>query len=245
MLLTAWFAVLAGCASAPRADPALRSAELLSERSSGPGRICEVVDRPERLPAADALVDSAALRADIVALLQASEDSTGYVLFSMAFDKHGTNIRRAVIEHDVRPVLADSLQKLVFKHRRTVEESDGDWGVRLRIGLAESPRFDVGRQERCAPRPRDGSLARAIETASLYGTGTRYRGGVRETTVWVRLQIGPSGNVTGAAIERGIVGGTAVEQRIYDFVRTLFFDPALEDGFPTTGYLSIPLVVRG
>ncbi|MBA4156945.1 MAG: hypothetical protein H0X65_05660 [Gemmatimonadetes bacterium] len=237
--------VLSACASAPQASTSeARRAELLSAQASQPGRSCYVVDTPEELPAADVLVDSAALVRDLATLPRTEQDSAGYVLLSMGYDRFGANIRRAVIEHDVSTAAADSVQKLVFNHRRAVEEGEaqGDWGVRLRIDLDGSPHLQVGRQERCAPRPRDSALAMAMQTT--HGTGTRYRGGVRESTVWVRLFVSPQGTVTGAALERGFVQGAMMEQRILDYVRSIFFEPAREDGFPSSGTITIPLTVR-
>jgi hypothetical protein len=236
--------LLAGaCASAPRQAPEARSAELLSSNPPPPGRVCRVVQHPETLPAAELLVDVDALRADVREYMEAEELRSGHVLLSMGYDRFGSNIRRAVIEHSITATAADSIQKLVFTHRRTLEPSEGDWGVRMRIDLDDPPRFDVGRSERCAPRPRDTMLALAMET-TMGGSATRYRNGFRESTIWVRLLVNPHGQVTNASVERGIVSGAMLEQRILDHVRSFFFEPALEDGQPASGYVSIPLVVR-
>jgi hypothetical protein len=169
-------------------------------------------------------------------------DSAAYVLLSLSYDKFGSNIRRTVIEHNLRPAVADSIQKLVFVHRRRFAEADDEWGVRLRIGLEGPLHFEVGRQEYCAPRPRDTNLALAMETT--YGSGTRFRDGYRESIVWMRLVINPQGSVAGASLERGVVAGIGTEQRILEYVRTLFFDAALADGHPVTGAVSVPVVVR-
>lgn len=233
---------LAGCASRATMTPEMRAAALLSSSPPPAGRACHVVETPAQLPRAEQLVDVAGLAADIAALGPTGEDGVGYMLISMAYDRFGTNIRRAVIEHNLRPSVADSIQSLVFEHRRTVEESDIDWGVRMRIELTDPLEFATGRQEYCTPRPRDAALAQAIEMP--LGTSTRYRGGYRERRIWVRLQINPRGNVTGAWIERGVVSDRSLEYRVYDYVRSLFFEPALEDGRAVSGTISIPLVVR-
>lgn len=247
LLLGAAVLGLPGCAPNPRlaSAPEARSAELLSSRPAPVGRTCRVTGFPETLPAAEQLVDREALLADLAGLAPApvSRDGTPYVLLSMGYDRFGINVRRAVIEHDVGAAVADSVQKLVFAHRRTLDEGDHDWGVRLRVSLVEGGgRLEVGRMEVCAPRPRDSLLAMAAE--SPFTGGTRVRGGYRESTVWVRLQVGPNGTVTGAAVERGIVAGMALEQRIFDHVRSLFFEPALQDGQPVSGTISIPVLVR-
>jgi hypothetical protein len=232
----------AGCASAPKTSPEARSAELLSSRPSPMGRVCRTIEFPAQLPAAGELLDMEPLAADLAELRGALGD-TSYALFSMRYDKFGTNIRRAVIEHNLGAALADSVQKLVFKHRQTLPESDGEWGVRMRIGLGPSaPKLEVGRQEICAPRPRDSHLAMAME--NTFGASTRYRSGYRESTVWVRLLVSPQGTVSGASIERGLIPTLGIEQRIFDHVRGFFFEPALEDGHPVSGSISVPVVVR-
>jgi hypothetical protein len=244
-LLGLVFAALTGCSMKPvnTLTPEARAAELLSARPAPLGRTCQILAYPAVLPRAEELVEREALLADLAAVAP-PEAVAPYVLLTMGYDRYGINIRRAVIEHNVGAALADSVQKLVFKHRRTTDEAEQEWGVRLRIDLVGDPRFEVGRQEVCAPRPRDSVLAQAITNAATFGSGTRIRDGFRESTVWVRLQVSPSGSVTGAAVERGIVAGLALEQRIFDHVRALFFEPALQDGHPVSGSISIPVRVR-
>jgi hypothetical protein len=241
-LLGAAVLALGGCASTPKVSPEARFAELLSSRPAPVGRVCRVVELPAELPAATELLDMESFAADIAELRGALAD-TSYALFTMRYDKHGINIRRAIIEHNLGAILADSVQKLVFKHRQTLDESDGDWGVRMRVGLGKpTPELGVGRQEICAPRPRDSYLALAMETTM--GSNTRFRSGYRENTIWVRLMVSPQGTVSGASIERGTIPTLGLEQRIFDHVRGFFFEPALEDGHPVTGSVSVPVVVR-
>jgi hypothetical protein len=234
---------LGGCA-APRAaqSPEARSAELLSHSSAPARRHCRIVETPAQVPDPAMLVDVEGLAADLAALPLQHTDSVRYALLSMGYDRFGANIRRDLIEHTLPVAVADSVQKLVFKHRRPVDESDGDWGVRLRLTFDEPLRLETGRQEFCAPRPRDSALALAMETT--VGSGTRLRNGLRERTVWVRLFVDSRGTVTNATIERGIVPNSNLEWRIFEHVRTYFFEPALADGRPVTGTVSIPVVVR-
>jgi TonB family protein len=213
---------------------------LLSERATTLDRQCEVSPLPARLPAADVLVDSAALRRDVRSAKR--EQDRGYVLLSLAYDTTGLNIRRAVIEHSVRPMLADSVQRLVFQHRRELDEDEAI-GVRLRIDVGEEVGMRVGRQELCPPVPLDP----ALETALVHfrSTGTRYRGGQRERTVWVRTYVNANGTVTASRVERGGVGGVDFERSIFDFVRRYSFRPATIDGMPVAGEILIPVRIRG
>jgi len=232
----------AACAPAHTVTPAERASALLSAQPPPPGRVCRIDPTPVTLPPVDLLIDAGALAADLGALPLEAREADGYAIVSLGYDPFGSNIRRVMIEHDLRGEIADSIQKLVFHHRRTVNRTEREWGVRLRIDLSEPARFTVGRQERCAPRPRDSLMALAMETT--FGAGVRNRGSYRESTVWVRLTISPSGSVAGAAVERGLVSGVGMEQRIFDYVRSLFFDPALEDGQPVPGMVSVPLILR-
>jgi hypothetical protein len=241
-ILLATLLTAAGCAPAHTVTPAERASALLSSQPPPPGRVCRIDPTPDVLPPVDLLLDTRALTDDLAALPLEGREASGYAILSMGYDPFGSNIRRVMIENDLRAETADSIQKLVFHHRRTVGRAEREWGVRLRIDLDDPARLTVGRQERCAPRPRDSLMALAMETT--FGSGVRNRGGYRESTVWVRLMINPSGSVAGAAVERGLVSGVGMEQRIFDYVRSLFFDPALEDGQPVPGMVSVPLVLR-
>jgi hypothetical protein len=246
-MLAAPLAVLvllgSGCASAPRLSPEQRAAELLTSRPPPAGRLCVISPTPAALPQAGELVDVEALRADLNGVVEPDPRGQRYALFSMGYDRFGSNIRRALIEHNLGASVADSVQALVFKHRRSVEEAEEDWGLRMRIAFAEEPTFAVGRQELCEPRPRDNSVGQAILTESTFGTTTRVRNGRREHRLWVRLLVGPQGTVKGAKIERGIVTSSHLEYQIYNHVRSLFFEPATADGIPVDGSISIPVFV--
>lgn len=231
-------AALSGCATL--GSPQAAQQALLSSAPPPRERACRVAEAPSALPAAGELVDAAALRAAAAELWRAEGSPRGYVLFSLRYDRFGSNVRRAVLEHTVSDVLADSLQKLVFAHRREVRPADGEWGVRLRVDLGEEPALRVGRWQVCAPTPRDTRLADAsLSVSSLWD--------VRDTSlpdpqarVWLRVRLDASGTVTGARVERTPVRGMA-EWRLLNLVRTIPFQPALEDGYPVPAETSISL----
>lgn len=210
-------------------------------------RACRVSSHPRVLPPADSLVDSAALVAAAAELWLAAGRPSGHVLYGLRFDREGLNVRRDVIEHRVGPAQADTLQKLAFAHRRQVDPADAEWSVRLRLDLGETPRLRVGRTEICQPRLRSGTMG---------GFGTAMGGGwgdVRDanappalsemydpSTVWVRVALDSRGNVTEARLERSL-GRRTYEMRVLNYVRTISFIPAMEDGYPVPGELSMPL----
>jgi len=232
--------VMAASCTPLRSAAAPEREALLSDRGTALDRQCEVSPLPARLPAAAVLVDSAALSRDVVSARR--DQDRGYVLLSLAYDTTGLNIRRAVIEHNVRPLLADSIQQLVFEHRRELDEDEA-LGVRLRIDVGEEVAMRVGRQELCPPVPLDP----ALETALVHfrSTGTRYRGGQRERTVWVRTYVSAYGTVTASRVERGGLGGVDFERSIFDFVRRYSFRPATIDGMPVAGEILVPVRIRG
>lgn len=222
---------------------------LLSDASRRPvDRTCRVAVAPAALPSADALVDSAALAAAVADAWRGAGRPAGHVLLALRYDREGLNVRRDVIEHRVGDALASSLQALVFAHRRRAAPADGEWSVRLRVDLGEAPRMRVGRTEVCAPRLRGGAeggfgvapagsgWGDARDAYALPAVAEMYD----PATVWVRVALDSRGNVTDARLERGL-GRRTYEMRVLNYVRTISFIPAMEDGYPVPGQVSVPL----
>ncbi|HEU0014653.1 MAG TPA: TonB family protein, partial [Longimicrobium sp.] len=189
-------------------------------------------------PAAHALVDVEALSRDLRAL----EPPPGQVLVSLAYEPDGVNVRRQVIGHTVDPVLADSVQKLVFAHLGSAPEAEGPWGVRLRIDLSGGVSYATERREYCPPRPRSPGLQE--EMAQFLATGPRYRNGARERTVLVRVSVTTAGYVADASVVRGAASGGSLELQLRDVVRQFSFLPATVDGVPVAGALTVPVRMR-
>jgi hypothetical protein len=247
--LVALAALLALPACATFRNDPRSNAALLSDAPRPFDRACRVSLEPRALPAADLLVDSAALAADAARVWRAAGSPPGHVLFALRYDEAGVNVRRDVLEHRLPETLADTLQKLAFAHRRATAPAEQEWSVRMRMDLGEAPVMRVGRTERCAPRPRESSQGNL-----LGGTGPTW-GDIRESspysasassllydenTVWVRIALDARGYVTDARVERSLVRGLS-EARLLSYVRTLTFLPATEDGYPVAGQLSLPL----
>lgn len=233
---------LGGCA--PRGDSvAAPRAALLSEGSARTAAECRVAPTPLQLPAAEVLVDAAALREAATAAWAAHGRPAGHVLFSLRFDRGGTNVRRAVLEHSLPEALADSLQQLVFAHRRALEPAEAEWGVRLRMDLGAEPLLRVGRWEVCPPRPRDQRLALASSRGPA-GWDVRTDGNQPpDAAIWLRVSLDADGTVTDARVERGRALGVS-GWRVLNAVRSIPFIPALEDGYPVPGELSLALPTR-
>lgn len=234
-------ASLAACATLTPA--AARDDALLSDAPTVGGRGCRVARAPDDLPAAEALVDAAALRRDAAAVWAASGRPAGHVLFSLRYDRDGTNVRRAVLEHSVPDELADTLQKLVFAHRRGVEPAKREWGVRLRMDMGAEPALAVGRWQVCDAQPRD---RRSL--AGLSGSGSfdvRDAGNLApaDARVFIRLRVDERGAVTDAQVESAAFRG-GQEWRLLSYLRTVRFVPASEDGYPVPTDVRVSLAVR-
>lgn len=221
----------AGCAHTPR------DSSLLADEPMASNARCSAARLPEQLPQPEALVD-AGFRAEAAALWARAGRPAGHVIFSIRHDPDGVQVRRAVIQSTVPDALADSLQALVFAHRRQAAPARTEWGVRLRVELGDPVTLAVGRRLECAPRPREEDrLAadpfdireRGLSAAAVPSTDA--------ALVWVRVRLDASGRVTDAAVERGIRRGMW-EQRLLNYVRTMAFYPAVEDGFPVPGELT-------
>lgn len=232
----ALLAALGGCAAlGMRSVPPDPS--LLTESRAARPRECRPVEVPAELPRPEHLVDTAALDAAVAELREAGLPLRGHLLLSMGYAPDGTNVRRAVIEHTLRPRAADSLQQLVFAHRRALPRGPAEWGVRLRLDLDGQVRYRVGRREVCAPRVTDplvldgstGTMDRRPPTAGAY------------QTVWVRIHVDELGRVTDARVERGMVRRGPLELLLMNHVRSLSFEPAREDGRPVPIQLSLPV----
>lgn len=222
--------------------------ELLSDAPPRPlDRSCRISAFPETLPAADALVDSAAFTAAAAEAWRAAGSPAGHVLLALRYDREGVNVRRDVIEHRVSDALAEALQRLAFEHRRRGDAAAGEWSVRLRVDLGKVPRVRVGRTEVCSARLRSapemgwgGPVAAAWGDARSQWAPPSAAEMAGPSTVWVRVALNSRGQVTDARVERGIAR-VGTENRVLNYVRSIAFIPAMEDGYPVPGQLSMPL----
>jgi hypothetical protein len=149
------------------------------------------------------------------------------------------NVRRDVIEHDLPAALADSLQRLVFAHRRRAAPAEREWAVRLRLELSGEPSARMERGLGCEPHPRE-----RVAIASTAGNPwSVWReavpvGGGEAATVWVRVRIDERGMVLDARADR-VHGPRSMEAHLIAYVRSLHWVPATEDGHPVPGTTSI------
>jgi TonB family protein len=206
------------------------------------GQRCTVSPVPAELPQPGELVDAEPFRAAAARLWVGAARPAGHVLFSIRHAADGVQVRRAVIETTVPSPLADSLQALLFAWRREMPRAAAEWGVRLRVELGEAMALSVARRQLCAPRPREEERL-ATNAFDVREGGAESAASLSATDpelVWVRVRIDAAGRVTDASVERGVRRG-AWEQRLLNYVRTMAFYPALEDGFAVPSETTIPL----
>lgn len=206
-------------------------------------RACRPEEFPARLPALAALVDTGALTPALRQLRDSSGVAGGEVVLTLWYEPDGVNIRRDVVQHSVAPLLADSVQELVFASLAQAPAMEAPWGARLRVDLAGEVSYALGRREFCPPRPR--SFALEGEMAAYMGTGVRYRGGAPERTVLMQVTVAAAGFVEDARVLRGAPSGGTLEKQLRDQVRVYSFYPAVLDGVPVRGEIAVPIRVRG
>lgn len=228
----------AGCAGAG-APPVPSPGAELSMRVAQ----CGAEPLAEAPPSVAELLDTARLTGAIAGLLEGAEQQEGEVLLTLWYQPDGLNLRRDLIAHRLTPVLADSVQKLVFASLRTAPAREQPWGVRLYLSAGRETRYALMPREQCPPRPR--SRALEAEMASFLGTGVRYRQGTRERVVVMQVTVHPLGYVTDARVVRGDLSGGGLERQLRDHLRQFTFDPASIDGVPVQGQLLVPVRVRG
>ncbi|HET7233085.1 MAG TPA: hypothetical protein VFJ16_23955 [Longimicrobium sp.] len=227
------------CATAGAAayDESLAGSGSMRERG------CHAAATPSQLPAAADLVDVEAFRAAAARLLAAEGNDDGHVVFSIRHDPAGVQVRRAVIETTLSPALTDTLQRLVFAYRRETARARGEWGVRLRVDLGDTVALGVSRRDVCAARPREweyrtvGNPFDVREESAATPTGALL---TDPSVAWVHVQVDERGAVTDVLVQRGPVTRMA-EQRLMNYVRSMAFVPAMEDGFPVPGELTLPV----
>ena len=235
---------LSACAS-PGGRPPPTRASLLSDSPVPPDRGCTISAFPAELPSADLLVDSAALARDAAALWRASGAPPGHALVALRYDLFGLNVRRDVIEHRLPPALADSLQKLVFAHRRTVGRERREWGVRLRLDLTAEPELRVGRSQSCRARLAHGMADGDTRLGAGRGwaPAAAFRGvAAGAARVTVRVSLDARGHVVDARVEGA--NRRISEQQVLSYVRSLLFEPATEDGHPVAGETVVSFLTR-
>ena len=134
---------LAGCATASsmQSEPQLATFPRL-RGPEGEARACAPAPAPRVLPAANAVVDSAALVARLASL------GEGTAVYSLLFAPDGSVVRAARIP-DTDGSLDVSVDAVLAESVRPQGAARERWGVQLRVTGGARPGLRVGRQELC------------------------------------------------------------------------------------------------
>lgn len=232
LLAALLLAAVAGCATE-------RAAASAGGDVRGLRRGCEPAELPVVLPSAADLVDSLALAKDLRALQLARDTVRGEALLSMAYDNSGLNVRRTLVRHTLPRAVADSLQQLVFAHRKMVAPGQ-EWGAQLQVGLGNEIRIAVKRQTICPPQLR---RTRSTPTPNVIELPRRSHAvqGPRRT-VRVRVLVDENGRVQRAKLVGGVMDSRE-EAQLLSSLYALTFEPGLEDGVPTPAWTTV--TIRG
>lgn len=206
-------------------------------------RRCRAAGYPAQLPAAAQLIDAGRFQADAGRLWAAAGRPAGHAVFSIRHDVEGAQVRRAVLQSTLPAALTDTLQKLLFAYRRETAPARAEWGVRLRLDAGETPALSVARGQECTPRPRDWEYRTAgsmFDVRQGQGTGVANVPATDPDVVWVHVRLDADGHVTDARVESTSRRGMW-DQRVLNYVRTLEFVPAMDDGEPVPGETTIPV----
>lgn len=204
---------------------------LLGDARSPDGRRCEVAAAPRALPAAAALLDSAALHQ---ALAASAEPATA--VFSIRFDDRGTvEWVRTLGDGGAADAGAD-LRQLVQQHVRPGTRAREPWSVRVQVRAGPEPEVRVGRSEVCpaARTSTGGGVGQAIgQVTPQEAAELRTAGPVR-----IGVLVGPSGEIVRVRVIQ------SSRSRIQDdmAVRAAHqgrYQPELVDGFPVEAWFEV------
>ena len=228
-----------GCATLHNDDAAIPA----GSGASFDVRRCRTAADPAQLPVVAQLIDVDRFQAEAARVWAAEGRPDGRAVFSIRHDVDGAQVRRAVVQSTLPPALTDTLRKLLFAYRRETAPARAEWGVRLRVDAGETPALTVARGQECTPRPRDYEYRTAgsmFDVRQETGTGVANAAPTDPDVVWVRVRLDAGGQVTDARVENSARRGTW-DQRVLNYVRTMEFTPATQDGEPVPGEMTIPV----
>lgn len=220
---------LLACASGS-AGPA-RNPELLSSAPGPKGRTCFVSPRPEPLPAAAALVDSAAL---LDQLRASASTGRGYALVSVRFDEAGRPAAVRMIEGTLSP---DQVQRQVNSSLKPQVQSPA-WSVRIRITLDTVPALQVGRSEVCPATIKgqggiDVVTSRGVRPSPSAPSANEF-GAPR-----LAILVDTTGQVQQIRVDESS-GSADIDRQFQDALRKRSFHPMLIDGAPVLAWSRWP-----
>ena len=150
--------------------------------------------QPPELPRLSALLDSAAVAAELRAF------PPGDVLITLSFDSLGNTERARVIDRRMSLVHADSVRGLIASHLRAPAARES-WGARLRASTGASASLALGRRDLCPP-----ILARIDPLALGNLTLTERELELVAAPDWIIRGAGPPAPAPRSAVTKAVAG---------------------------------------
>ncbi len=218
-----------------------------------PRQDCAPAALPVVLPAAAAVVDSAALLADL-----AGDDGWrrpgSYAVLSLTFDG-GVALFPIVVRTDLTPLgkqaPEEALARLVRLHTLAQARGDSTWGARLRLDGGATLSLAIARQEICRPRAvgtANGSVSVGRTTVPIViaDRPLNFTMGQQpvQSPIELRVLVESDGSV--ASVEALLprrAGVDALRRAVEETASAVRFYPALRDGVPERAWARLYAMV--
>ena len=189
-------------------------------------RPCRESTTPRKLPAADALLDSARAIAELSALPGPTNGLFSFIYNEEDSLPNARPLERDSVSHAAALVLTQSLRP---------QRPTGIWGVRVRVAGGAAPVLTVERAMYCPPIPAT-VQARPYQIVVEMRVGDRQRPAGTTVRVIAEAEISEYGDV-GEIMMLRPSGIQEIDDEILHDLKVRHFLPALLDGFPVPSVL--------
>lgn len=194
-------------------------------------RDCRPAAAPKSLPAADAIVDVAAVRRAILA--DSASVPLGGATFSLRFGGNGLSEWVEAIAGTDANLRDSRLHRIVARHVRLQPVAKEPWSVRLKIISSDTIGHEVSRSELC-PVERMVREGGGIERVSGIATIDEINDLRNSSEVRIVVDVSATGQAVRVALVQSSGSRIADENALLG-VRDAVFRPALVDGIPVAG----------
>lgn len=218
-------------------DPVAREAIFLTAHGLAPGRECRAIDGEVPLPNVATVVDTAAMP-ELMRQAAIAADS-GYAIFSLRQDSASGRVRPRLIETSLVDSVVGRLELAVAS--ALLPRAPGHrLAARLRVDLAPTATYRLGRSEYCEPQRITQKQGRVSSpNPNIRATAPLYRSATR---IEYRVDVAESGKVLAVTFL------TPLNAELENDIRTTMmlgsWLPALDDGVPVSSQLVVSDMMR-
>lgn len=236
--------LLSGCASLSGG-----ARDDLADVGSAGGRQCSASPVPGRLAAAEDLLDSRAVLAEL------ADQPPGRTVLSLIYGPDGRALRNEVVVAGAGYDASLHIRNAVAAHLLP-QKARRPWGERLIVETGPNAGFSVQRQEVCPAQALDGR----VQDSYVVGVGASYpgsaidpvdvdrdgRAGYRKVRVQALIdQYGRVGDLSLVGSTGITYPGEASRNGPLGWLYDVTFEPTLIDGIPTAAWVDLWLLVPG